>query len=111
MLKNKKLSSNIRLPKYLKSCNENKQNNKIKKEEQKSEQSLSVQEPLSGEMMIDKPAIRLSQMAAEVSNSLSIDKHEQEQVIEVKSSNSSDMLAVNDPQNFYYAYDPEERRM
>jgi len=36
-------------------------------------------------------------MAAEVSNSLSIDKHEQEQVIEVKSSNSSDMLAVNDP--------------
>ena len=21
------------------------------------------------------------------------------------------MLAVNDPQNFYYAYDPEERRM
>lgn len=28
-----------------------------------------------------------------------------------KSDSSSDMLAVNDPQNYYYAYDPEERRM
>lgn len=108
-----KVADSEALPTYLKGCNDFQQQNGSKKkafvEESKSHRGDDELEYPAGNSF---PGRKNSAQILDSGN-----KSEQQgqnkpgSNMDDRSNSSSEMLAVNDPQNFYYAYDPEERRM